>query len=71
MHEMSQWGSLPDRSRVRAPSKDRLTYLEHLREVHDDRGFRLALTDMMTAPDEEVATFLREVENLANYGVVE
>ena len=69
MHEMSQWGSLPDRSRVRAPSKDRLTYLEHLREVHDDRGFRLALTDLMKAPDEEIETLLFEAEMLANYGV--
>jgi hypothetical protein len=70
MHEMGEWGVLPERSRTRGPTRDRLVYLEHLREVHDDDGFRLALCDELTAAGAELDRFLFEAEMLANYHVL-
>lgn len=69
MHEMGEWGSMPQRGGVSSPTKDRLVYLEHIRGAHDDEGFRLALTNQMRAPEVEIERLVWEVEMLANYGV--
>lgn len=51
-------------------SEERRAYLQYLRSVHDDEGFRLARNDQLGPPQAEVREFLVECEMLANYGVV-
>ena len=63
-------GNLPDGAPTSAPSRDRLVYLQHLREAHDGDGFCLARADALAPPDEELERFLFESEMLANYGVI-
>lgn len=64
---MGEWGT----SRSTAnPSRDRRVYVDYLREVHDEAGFRLACIDALAPPEEEIEELVYEAEMLANYGVV-
>ena len=50
-------------------SEERRAYLQYLRSVHDDEGFRLARNDRLCPPAAEIREFIVECEMLANYGV--
>ncbi|GAB4279104.1 MAG: hypothetical protein Kow0056_12060 [Coriobacteriia bacterium] len=71
MHEMGEWGSMPEFRAAEHPTRDRMIYLEYLREVHDDASFRLAVSDRLNPPRSEIDRLLFEAEMLANYGVVD
>jgi hypothetical protein len=64
MSEPTEWANPPT-----SLSDERRVYLQHLRSVHDDEGFRLARNNELSPPAAEVREFLVECEMLANYGV--
>lgn len=70
MHEMGEWGAVPAPLGAGLLSPEREAYVSHLRDVHDDGTFILAVTDRLEAPSTVVRRLVFEAEMLANYGVI-
>lgn len=64
MHDMGEWGEAP------CVTPERFCYVQLLHRIHDPETLRLALYDMLRAPEEDVERLIFEAEMLANYGVL-